>query len=206
MTGRMHVRILLIDDDRTVCRRLHEWLDAKGYEVFAFTKPALGLEQARRLPCDLALVDLRLPEVEGVDVLARLRGDSPQTRLVALAAFPETREIIAAIRAGARDLLIKPIQPEALYQAVERQLAEVGIGPRTEGEFNRRLGSRVRRLRLGAQRTQEEVARAAGITAAQLSQIELGKTGTTVWTLARISGALRVPLAAFFAERSEPGA
>lgn len=198
MNGRVHVRILVIDDDRTVCRKLLAWLDAQGYEVLTFTDPAAGIEHATSVPCDLALVDLRLPDVDGADVIARLRRISPQMRVVAMSAFPETEQVLNAVRAGARDLVAKPIQQHALLKAVQRQLAEIGIPLRTEGQFNRRLGARLRQLRQEARRTQQDVARTAGITSAQLSQIELGKTGTSAWTLARISGSLKIPLATLF--------
>ncbi|GAG42397.1 unnamed protein product, partial [marine sediment metagenome] len=84
--------------------------------------------------------------------------------------------------------------------SLERQLGEMGITARTEAEFNRRLGARVRALRTGAGRKLNEVAAAADITSAQLSQIELGKTATTTWTLARICSALQTPPTSVFSE------
>jgi DNA-binding response OmpR family regulator len=198
MKNRIHVRTLVIDDDRTVCRRLLGWLEADGHQVVTFTDPLAGLEHARRTPCELALVDLRLPDTDGAEVITRLRAASPQTRIVAMSAFPQTEQVLRAIRAGARDLIEKPIQHAGLLRALQRQLAEVGIPARTERQFNRRLGARLRKVRQEARRTQQEVAKAAGITPAQLSQIELGKTATSTWTLARISGALRVTLTSLF--------
>jgi DNA-binding NtrC family response regulator len=200
MKDRIHVRVLIIDDDEAVCRRLSGWLEDQAYEVVTFTDPNGGVEQLRRAPCELALVDLRLPEVDGVDVIGRLREVSPGTPVVAMCAFPDHDQLQRALRAGARELLEKPIQRDALLTAVERQLAEIGIPARAESQFNRLLGARLRKLRLAGGRTQQEVADCAGITAAQLSQIELGKTATSTWTLARISGALRVTLGSVFDE------
>jgi len=198
MKKRIRVRTLVIDDDETVCRRLSGWLADEAHEVATFTDPRAGLEHARHTPCELALVDLRLPDVEGDEVIRRLREASPQTRVVALSAFPQMDQVLRAIRAGARDLVEKPVQRHILLKALERQLAEIGIPARTEPEFNRCLGARLRKLRQDARRTQHEIAELAGITAAQLSQIELGKTATSTWTLARISGALKVRLATVF--------
>ena len=200
MRDRIHVRTLVIDDDETVCRRVSGWLEDQAQEVAAFTDPRAGLEYAARDSCDLALVDLRLPETDGVEVIARLGAVSPLTRVVAMSAFPQADQVRRAIRAGARDLVEKPMQQFALLRALQRQLAEIGIPVRTEAQFNRRLGARLRRLRREARQTQRELARSVGITPAQLSQIELGKTGTTTWTLARISAGLKVPLAALFEE------
>ncbi len=198
MKKRIRVRTLVIDDDETVCRRLSGWLADEAHEVATFTDPRAGVEHARQTPCELALVDLRLADVDGDEVIGRLRETSPQTRVVALSAFPQMDQVLRAIRAGARDLLEKPIQRPVLLKVLERQLAEIGIPARTEPEFNRRLGARLRKVRRDTRRTQQEVAELAGITAAQLSQIELGKTATSTWTLARISGALKITLASLF--------
>ncbi|MFQ5806861.1 MAG: response regulator [Phycisphaerae bacterium] len=198
MKNRIHVRTLVIDDDATVCRRLAGWLDAQGHEVLTFTDPAAGMERAKQSSCELALVDLRLPDADGAEVIERLCEASPHTRVVAMSAFPQADQVRRAIRAGARDLIEKPIQQRVLLKVLERQLAEIGIPVRSERQFNRRLGARLRKVRQEARRTQQEVAEAAGITPAQLSQIELGKTATSTWTLARISGALRIRLASLF--------
>ncbi len=200
MRDRIRVRTLVIDDDETVCRRVSGWLDAQGYEVATFTDPGAGVEHAERNACDLALVDLRLPDADGVDVIGRLHEVSPATRVVAMSAFPRADQVRRAIRAGARDLIEKPIQQPTLLRALQRQLTEIGIPARREARFNERLGARLRQLREERQRTQRDLAEAVGITPAQLSQIELGKTATTTWTLARIGGALRVPLARVFEE------
>ena len=200
MRDRIRVRALVIDDDETVCRRVAGWLDAEAYEVVTFTDPRAGLEHAERDSCELALVDLRLPDSDGAEVITRLRELAPAARIVAMSAFPQADQVRRAIRAGARDLIEKPIQESALLRAVWRQLAEMGIPAATEAQFNRRLGNRLRQLRERTRQTQRELAAAVGITPAQLSQIELGKTATTTWTLARISAALKVPLAAVFEE------
>ena len=145
-------------------------------------------------------MDLRLPEVDGVDVIGRQHEASPLTPIVAMCAFPEHDQVERARGAGARELLEKPIRRDLLLAALERQLAEIGIPARAESQFNRLLGARLRKLRLAGGRTQQEVAASAGITPAQLSQIELGKTATSTWTLARISGALRITLGSVFDE------
>jgi DNA-binding XRE family transcriptional regulator len=111
-----------------------------------------------------------------------------------MSAFPRPDDVRQAIRAGARDLIEKPIKQPALFRALDRQLSEIGIAARTEQLFNVRLGARLRELREAAQRAQQDVAHDVGISPAQLSQIERGKTATTTWTLARIAGVLKIPL------------
>jgi DNA-binding NtrC family response regulator len=188
------VRALVIDDDQTVCRKVGTWLREAACDVVTFTSPAEAIEHAARAPCQIGLVDLRLAGADGAAVVAALRQSAPTIRVIAMCAFPEARQVVAALRAGARDLLEKPIQREPLLEALERQLAEAGIIARSEQEFNRRLGARIRAVRTQADRTLADLAENCGLTAAQLSQIELGKSATSTWALARICSALRTPL------------
>lgn len=188
------VRVLVIDDDESVCRKLGTWLREAGCDVVTLTDPVAGLDHAKRAPVPVAFVDLRLGTADGTEVVSRLRTVSPNVRVIALSAFPDVHQVISAVRAGARDLLDKPIQREALLTALDRQLVELGLHIRTEEEFNRRLGARLRAVRTQAELTLADVADKCGLTVAQLSHIELGKSATTTWSLARICGALNTPL------------
>ena len=198
MKSRIAIRTLIIDDDEALCRKLYGWLEEAAYDPITFTDPGAGVDHVRRAPCELALVDLKLPDRDGAEVIASLCEACPDTRIVAMSAFPDTPQVIAAVRAGARDLLEKPIQPPALLDALQRQLAGLGIHGRTESEFNERLGARLRAIRRDAKRTLEDVAAVGGISAPQLSQIENGRTATSTWTLARLCAALQTPLARVF--------
>jgi DNA-binding NtrC family response regulator len=188
------VRALVIDDDDSVCRKVAGWLTEAAVDVVTFTDAAAGLGHAQNTFSRIALVDLRLPDADALEVIANLRRASPRSRIIAMTAFPEVAQVIAAIRAGARDILEKPIRPAALLAAIERQLGEVGVSVRSEEEYNRRLGTRIRAVRAEANLTLNDIASASGLTAAQLSHIELGKTATSTWTLARICSALNTPL------------
>jgi two-component system response regulator AtoC len=188
------VRTMVIDDDDAVCRKVAAWLREAACDVVTFTDPARGLEHAARAPGQIGLVDLRLAHTDGAEVIAALRTAAPDMRIVAMSAFPEARQVVAAMRAGASDLLEKPVQREPLLDALERQLAQVGVSVRSEKEFNERLGARLRAVRMQAARTLADIAADCGLTVAQLSQIELGKSATSTWGLARIGSALKTPL------------
>jgi DNA-binding NtrC family response regulator len=186
----MPVRVFVLDDDEAVCRKISGWLTDAAYDVVTFTDPLAALEYAHRVFSPIALVDLRLPDANAVEVISTLGRLSPQVRVIGMAAFPELPHVLAAMRAGARDILEKPIRPAALLEALERQLVELGMVARSEEEYNRWLGARIRAARAAVNLTLSEVALSCGLSAAQLSQIELGKTGTTAWSFARICAAL----------------
>jgi DNA-binding NtrC family response regulator len=200
MTRFIPVRAVVIDDDERTCRRLHEWLEEARFTAATFTRAREGLRYIGQGGCQLALVDLRMPDVDGPELIADISRASPDTRVLAMAAFPETPEVIAAVRAGARDLLEKPVQQPSLLSALERHLAALGILGRTQEEFNRRLGQRLRSLRTASGQSLSDVAKLSGISPAQLSQIELGRSAASTWTLVRLSGTLRVPLAMVFTD------
>ena len=201
MKDRIPVHVLMIDDDPAVRGKLAGWLGEHGFEIASMADTKSGIEHARNHRVDLALIDLNLPEIAGSELLAEMHRIQPTAALVALSAFPTPIQIEQARNAGAAEVLEKPVRQEALLTAVERQLDRIGIHARNEDEFNRRLGRSIRRLRRGAGLQQRDVAAAVGITAAQLSQIESGKTATSTWTLARISAALHQPLGAIFEEK-----
>lgn len=198
MAGRIHIRILIIDDDAALCRKLRGWLESAQYQVTVFTSAEEALQYADRVEHEIALVDWRLSGRDGAGLIETLSQTSPSMHVLAMAAFPEPRQVVAAFRAGARDLLEKPIQQPTLIEALERHLAAAGVLERDETDFNRRLGRRLRSVRQQAEKTLDQISESVGITPAQLSQIELGKTATTTWTLARICAALRIPLGRLF--------
>lgn len=198
MKMQIHVNTLVVDDDSAICNQVRDWLTAEAFDVSAFTDPIAAVQYVARTPCDLGLIDLRMPDMDSTRFIRALLDRNPQMRVVIMAAFPEVEEVRRAMDAGARDMLAKPLEQERLLAALDRQLLEIGVPGRTEKHFNRRLGGRLRELRQASHRTQNEIARTAGITAAQLSQIELGKTATTTWTLARICGAMKLPLSTLF--------
>lgn len=199
MKDRISVRALVIDDDASICQKLSGWLTEQSLEVTTATDASEGLRKAASTAFDVALVDLVLPTMDGHDVIQSLCQASPRTRVVAMSVFTDSDKFVRARRAGARAVLPKPIQQPALRLEVDRQLAELGLGVRTEEEFNARLGARIREIRQATGRTLHDIAGFAEISAAQLSQIELGKTATTTWTLARICGVLNVGMASLFA-------
>lgn len=181
---------LVIDDEESVGRRIRELLGGPGSEVVIFTSAIEAIEFARKTSPRIALVDLRLPDADSPVVIETLRAASPRTRIIAMTAFPDAALVIAAMRAGARDLVEKPIQPESLKSAIDRQLVECGVVARSEDEFNQRLGGILRDRRQSLGRSLVEIAESSGLSMQQVSQIELGRTATSTWTLARVAAAL----------------
>jgi two-component system KDP operon response regulator KdpE len=118
-------RILVVDDDRTLLRTLRLNLRARHYEVVAVATGREALDSAAQDPPDLAIVDLGLPDMDGLDVIAGLRRWSSLPILV-LSARGEQSDKVAALDAGSDDHISKPF-------GMEEVLARVRAGLRRGG-------------------------------------------------------------------------
>ena len=90
----------------------------------AFDNGRAGLDAIREMAPDLALVDRRLGEMDGLDMIREAREASPMTRFVMVSACSETRDIVTAVRRGVCDYVTKPFEPEEIKSAVNRALSE----------------------------------------------------------------------------------
>jgi DNA-binding response OmpR family regulator len=116
--------IVVIEDHPPVLKLLATLCRAEGHEVMAFDNGRAGLEAIREMAPDLALVDRRLGDVDGLDMIRDAREASPKTRYVMVSACSETRDIVTAVRRGVCDYVTKPFEPEEIKSAVSRALNE----------------------------------------------------------------------------------
>jgi FixJ family two-component response regulator len=118
--------VFVVDDDHSVRRSLARLLEAAGYRAEGFGSAADLLEQ---LQCrDLrgpacALVDVRMPEITGFDLVQQLRRRSPDLPVIFITGHGDTAMAERAIRAGVSSFLVKPVDESLLLAAVERALA-----------------------------------------------------------------------------------
>ncbi len=116
--------IVVIEDHPPVLKLLSTLCRAEGHEVMAFDNGRAGLEAIREMAPDVALVDRRLGEMDGLDMIREAREASPRTRFVMVSACSETRDIVTAVRRGVCDYVTKPFEPDEIKSAVERALNE----------------------------------------------------------------------------------
>jgi two-component system, NtrC family, response regulator AtoC len=116
----MSARILIIEDDQTLRVTLQRYLARSGYDVRAAGDGESGLRLAQQRSADVVLVDLNLPGVNGLGVIARLREAGDESIPVVMTAYPEVRTAVAALKAGAYDYINKPFDLGDLEGLVER--------------------------------------------------------------------------------------
>src|SRR3954465_1793594 len=114
--------LLLVDDDRHVLSSMAEWLREQGnkVDVASDSRPAVG--GIERKAYELLLVDIRLADRDGFEVLAVSRERNPATPVIMLTGYGTVETAIEAIRAGAFDMLTKPLIDEELEMAIRRAL------------------------------------------------------------------------------------
>src|SRR6185503_4622509 len=116
-------KILLCDDEESLCRSLARILRAAGHEVVAVDGvTGFARLQRRADRFDLILTDIRMPGVDGFEILAAARTHAPGTPVIAMSGSAEIPDAVKAMHAGARDFLIKPFEIKALEEAVANVL------------------------------------------------------------------------------------
>ena len=117
MTNRS--RILLIEDDPGIVVTLRRLLNEEGYHVDVETRGDAGLERARSHPFDLVITDMKLPGINGLDLVRELHTARPRLPIILITAHGTTETAIEATKAGAYDYLLKPFEMPELIELVE---------------------------------------------------------------------------------------
>jgi DNA-binding NtrC family response regulator len=190
MAVRHHIKVLVVDDDAQVCKTVGRILQENSYQVQSFTAPRQALQAVRKTPFDIGLIDIKMPDVSGVELVEKINAEDDRVALLVMTAYPDVQSAAEAMRLGARDYITKPFNEEQLLAAVERIAQDLGLIYTNEGELNRLIGQRIRRERLKQSLTLRVLSERSELTTSQLSQVELGKNAASLWALARISGAL----------------
>jgi DNA-binding NarL/FixJ family response regulator len=117
---RVMIRVMLVDDSAAVRKGLSELLQAvPGIQLVGSAPDGLtAIEMAGAVKPDVVLMDLSMPEVDGVEATQRILEDRPQTKVVVLTAFSEQPRIFAALDAGAVGYLLKDAEPDELVRGV----------------------------------------------------------------------------------------
>jgi DNA-binding NtrC family response regulator len=139
-------RVLTVDDEQVVVESIRRVLTEEGYEVATSTSPRAGLELLRKDSFDLLLLDIKMPEMDGIEVLKAAREISPETEVLIITGYATIDTAVEAIKLGAFDYLEKPVSPPQLLVATARalerkQLVDLTRRLRSELETRHRIGN-----------------------------------------------------------------
>ena len=114
--------VYVLDDDPAIRRSLERLLDAAGFRVTSFATPAAFLGMADDLAMGCVMLDLRMPEMDGFEVLARLLQLNPDLPVIVITAQGDVQTAVRTMKAGAVDFIEKPYSDDALIAAIEAAL------------------------------------------------------------------------------------
>src|SRR5438445_11055952 len=116
-------KVLIIDDDSTAREVLGARLESLGHAVFLEADGTAGLQACRLRRPDVVLLDLRLPDCAGLEILAELKEECPETEVIILTAYATVDNAVMAAKQGAYDDLIKPAHPLPLQMLIHMEAA-----------------------------------------------------------------------------------
>ncbi|MFH0782849.1 MAG: sigma-54 dependent transcriptional regulator [Pseudomonadota bacterium] len=105
----MKLRLAIVDDEEIVCRRLSQALSGEDFEVEAFIIGRSFLERMVQQPFDIVFLDMRLPDIDGLEILDRVKNLRPETEVVIITGYKSVETAIEAIRKGAYHYIPKPV-------------------------------------------------------------------------------------------------
>ncbi len=126
-------RILIVDDDIVVRDSLGKWFESEGFEVSIAPGAAAALEMLSRQRFDLALVDIKMPGVDGIELQAKLRETDPSMPVIIMTGFASVETAVRALKNGAYDYITKPFDPDELVHLVNKAISH----KRAEREVSR---------------------------------------------------------------------
>lgn len=116
------IKILVVDDEASIRFALEETLSRDGYQVVTAEDGQTALSMIAGQIFDLALIDLRLPDIDGMSILKSLHEQSPETIVIVLTAHASLETAVEALRQGAHDYLFKPCRTLELRESIRRGL------------------------------------------------------------------------------------
>ena len=115
-------KVLVLDDVFDAVNLMKRILEMAGHEVTGFTEEEDALKFVKNYPVDLAILDIKLKKMTGVEVLAEIKKSAPSVRAIMLTGYPTVETAQASLKLGASEYCVKPIDTEELEEKVARVL------------------------------------------------------------------------------------
>jgi len=143
-------RILIVDDDENIRKVLTTILEEEGYIIESVDTGKKAIERTKRKAYNLALIDIRLPDIEGIELLTKMKDTTPKMRKIIITGYPTIQNAIEAVNRGADAYIVKPFDMEKALRTIEGQLEK----QQTEKRYSQEkvaefIETRVRELETG---------------------------------------------------------
>ena len=121
------ISVLIVDDEAIVGKRLGPALAKMGCETEDFVDPAAALARIDENEYDIVISDIRMENVDGLEVLGRVRAKSPRTKVIMITGYATMEVAREALAKGAFDFIAKPFKPQDLREVVARAAKALGL-------------------------------------------------------------------------------
>ena len=121
------IRIMVVDDEAAMRESLAGWLTKEGYQTVTAGSGPEALSLQKDCPSDLWLVDIKMPGMDGLELLQKVKIDWPQVLVIMITAYGSIESAVEAMKQGASDYLLKPFDPEHMLLIVEKLLKQQAL-------------------------------------------------------------------------------
>jgi len=145
-----NARILIVDDDENIRKVLTTILEDEGYIIESVDTAKKAIERTKRKSYNLALIDIRLPDMEGIELLTRMKDTTPKMRKIIITGYPTIQNAMEAVNRGADVYILKPFDMEKVLRTIEDQLEKQQVEKRySQEKVAEFIETRVRELETG---------------------------------------------------------
>ncbi|MEZ4358899.1 MAG: response regulator [Kofleriaceae bacterium] len=194
--------VLAVDDEPDILDLINDTLSPEGYQVTTVSDPREALTKIRDEIFHVVLLDLMMPIMSGMELLAKIREIDDDIAVIILTAYPSYETAQNAIAYDVSAYIEKGNFREQYREQIARIVKRKGIVLRSDGEVLAVLGQRIRNLRRDGQLTLRQLSRRTSLSVSLLSQIERAESSASVSSLVKISSALNVSIADLFTDDS----
>ncbi len=192
------INILVVDDDPDICDYMQLVLNRGGYHVETRTEPLDALEALRQDDYHVVILDLMMPQLNGMEVLDEIRKIDTDIAIIIFTGYPSVDTAVSSLRYKVADYIRKPFDIDEFNASLERILREKGLLTDPEETLLTTIGSNIRKARKTRNLTLKQMARRTGLSVSLLSQIERAESSASVSSLYKLSIALDCKMTDFF--------
>jgi len=140
-------RILIVEDDENIRKTMKNILQQRGYETDTAKTGQEAEQKAKAKIYNLALLDIKLPDMEGTQLLAKLHANTPKMVKIMVTGYPSLENAMESLNQGAVAYVTKPVKPEKLLALIKEKLEEQSQAEKmTEGKVTDWIKTRARQL------------------------------------------------------------